>query len=70
MELFSFTLYISKDRVNNIYKGMGEGIYINYEDWVDHCLLTNKILFDMGIEREPKSDTPKFLLMWYLYNDV
>lgn len=50
--------------------GMSKGIYINYEDWVDYCLLTNKILFDMGIEREPQGDSPKFLLMWYFYNDV
>jgi len=47
-----------------------KGIIINYEDWVDHCLMTNKILFDIGIQREPQSDSPKFLLMWYLYNDV
>lgn len=44
-------------------------ININYEDWADHCIRTNKMLFDMGIHRVDNTQSPKFLLMWYLYND-
>ena len=55
---------------NPLFMDMNKGIYINYEDWVDHCLLTNKMLFDMGIERMDNTQSPKFLLMWYFYNDV
>ena len=46
-----------------------KGIHIDYEDWSDHCIYTNKLLFDMGIERMDNTQTPKFLLMKWLYDD-
>ena len=48
---------------------MDKGIHIVYEEWSDHCLMTNKMLFDMGIERVDNTQSPKLLLLHFLYND-
>jgi hypothetical protein len=44
-----------------------DGININYEDWEDHCLKTNKMLFDMGIQRMDNTQSAKFLLLKWMY---
>ena len=48
---------------------MDKGIYIDYEEWSDYCIHMNKMIFDMGIRREDNTQTPKFLLMKWLYDD-